>query len=375
MFNEIQEVVILAAGRSRRMEHLSDSLPKCLLPYRGERILERLIRQIKSQGIKKIVITTGYRADVMEKYFGNDPCIELIENKLYEEDVNIYSMDLALSKITGPCAIFEADTVMEDALVKYVLGSDFDGKSIWFTRGKFNEAQYGGILKADKCGNVTDVKIVAAYKSMYKSYEKLTGIMRVGPNEIDCFKSLVHKYAKSTLKQYYLNAWIENISMLPSQAANIEMFDFFSFNKPEEYYQVQNTEIGIMSEQSEVCTVEVAGLKHIEEHDESRVKELAEKIMRENQWTQPIIVEKKNHMVLDGQHRLEVAKALGFTKIPAILVDYNSVRVWTLRREYPVSQKKVFAKVKSGKVYPYKTVKHKFSFVLPEIAVALEKLK
>jgi len=375
MFNEIQEVVILAAGRSRRMEHLSNNQPKCLLPYKGERILERLIRQIKSQGIKKIVITTGYRADIMEKLFEEDPCIELIENKLYEEDVNIYSMDLALSKISGACAIFEADTIMEDSLVKYVLGSDFDRKSVWFTRGKFNEDQYGGILKADKFGNVIDVKIVSAYKSIYKSYEKLTGIMRVGPNEIDCFKSLVHKYAKSTLKQYYLNAWIENIGVLSSMAANIEMFDFFSFNKPEEYYQVQGTEIGSVGDQPEVQFVDISTLKHIEEYDEIRVQELKEKILNENEWTQPVIVERKMHMILDGQHRFEVAKALGFVRIPAIVVDYDSVKVWTLRREFPVSQRKVYAKVKAGEIYPYKTVKHKFNFVLPDTSFKLEELK
>lgn len=375
MLNEIQQVVILAAGRSRRMESLSDKMPKCLLPYKGERILERLIRQIKSQGIKKIVITTGYRADIMKKLFGDDECIELVENKLYEEDVNIYSMNLALSKIDGACAIFEADTVMEDSLVKYVLGSDFDGKSVWFTKGAFNESQYGGILKADKFGNVTDVKIVAAYKSAYKAYEKLTGIMRIGPNEIECFKSLVHKYAKSTLKQYYLNAWIENIGMLPSQAANVEMFNFFSFNKPEEYYQIQSTEIGVISEQPQITMVDVDTLKHIEDHDEARVQQLKEKILKDNCWTQPVIVENKDHLVLDGQHRFEVAKALGYKRVPAIVVDYNQVKVWTLRREYPVSQKKVFAKVKRGEVYPYKTVKHKFNFALPEISVSLDELK
>ena len=311
----------------------------------------------------------------MEKLFGKDPEIELVENKLYEEDVNIYSMDLALTKIHGACAIFEADTVMEDSLVKYVLGSDFDGKSVWFTRGKFNEAQYGGILKADKCGNVTDVRIVPAFKSTYKSYEKLTGIMRVGPGEIDCFKSLVHKYAKSTLKQYYLNAWIENIEMLPSQAANIEMFDFFSFNKPEEYYQVQSTEIGATGVQPEVEFVEVADLKHIEEYSADRAEELKRKILSDKYWTQPIIVEKKKHLVLDGQHRMEVALALGLARVPAIVVDYEAVKVWTLRREYPVSQKRVYAKVNSGAVYPYKTVKHKFNFEIPEISVSLDELK
>jgi len=375
MTNEIQQVIVLAAGRSRRMENLSNNLPKCLLPYQGERILERLIRQIKSQGVKKIVITTGYRANVMKKLFGNDPCIELVENKLYEEDVNIYSMHLALSRIDGPCAVFEADTVMEDALVKYVLGSDFDGKSIWFTRGKFNEAQYGGILKADKCGNVTDVRIVAAYKNAYKAYEKLTGLMRIGPNEINRFKSLVAKYAKSTLKQYYLNAWIENVSLLPSQAANVEMFEFFSFNKPEEYYQVQNTQIGTVTEAPEVVLIGTDGLQHIEDFDPVRVAELTATIEKEAKWTVPIIVEKKKKLVLDGQHRMEVAKALGLKCVPAILVEYNDVKVWTLRREHSVSQRKVFAKVNSGSYYPYKTVKHKFSFSIPEICIGLEELK
>ena len=375
MLNEINQVVILAAGRSRRMEHLSDNLPKCLLPYKGERILERLVRQIKSNGVGKIVITTGYRADVMKELFGNDPCIELVENKLYEEDVNIYSMNLALTKVDGPFVIFEADTIMEDDLVRYVLGSDFNGKSVWFTRGKFNETQYGGILKADRFGNVTDVKIVASYKDAYKHYEKLTGLMRIGPNEVDTFKSLIIKYAKATLKQYYLNAWIENNGILPSVAADISTFKFFSFNKPEEYYQVQSSEIDVLFDAPEVQLISVEGLHHIEEHEEARVKELEEKIRAEKRWTRPVIVEAKNKLILDGQHRYEVARSLKLKKIPAILVDYDSVKVWTLRREYPVSAAKVAAKVRRNEVYPYKTVKHKFPFEVPEIDIPLDTLK
>lgn len=45
--NEIRQVIILAAGRSRRMEKLSRRESMCLLPYKGERVLERLVRQIK----------------------------------------------------------------------------------------------------------------------------------------------------------------------------------------------------------------------------------------------------------------------------------------------------------------------------------------
>ncbi len=153
--NEIKEVILLAAGRSRRMEHLSNKEPKCLLYYENERILSRLVRQLKENGIKKIVITIGYKANVIREIFKDDASVVLVENKMYEEDVNIYSMKLALTQIDGSCAIFEADTIMEDALVKYVVGSDFEGKSVWFTRGKFKNTQYGAIAHSDKYGNIS----------------------------------------------------------------------------------------------------------------------------------------------------------------------------------------------------------------------------
>ncbi len=375
LLNEIREVVILAAGRSRRMENLSRKLPKCLLPYRGERIVQRLVRQIKACGVEKIVITIGYRADTMRKIFADDPQVVLVENKMYEEDVNINSMSLALSQISGPCAVFEADTIMEDSLVQYVLGSDFEGKSVWFTRGKFNETQYGGILRSDKYGNVNDVKIVPSWQQKYKSYTKLSGLMRVGPAEIELFTALVNKYARTTLKQYFLNAWIENIRLLPSMEADISAFKFFTFNKPDEYYQVQNAEVDEWIDAPNVENLHVKDLRHIEAFDEQRARTLQQKIVQEGVWTRPLIVEKKRHLVLDGQHRLECAQALGLAVVPCLPVDYDEVAVWSLRKEYRVSATAVRRKVQRGEIYPYKTVKHKFKFLVPELHIPLSELQ
>ncbi|WP_051212873.1 NTP transferase domain-containing protein [Butyrivibrio fibrisolvens] len=375
--NEIKQVVILAAGRSRRMEDLSNNEPKCLLPYKGERVIERLVRQLKQNNIHDIVITTGYRADLMSKLFIDDQDICLVENELYEEDVNIYSLYLAMNKINGPCVIFEADTILEDDLVKYVVGSDFEGKSVWFTRGKFMESQYGGILHSDEMGNIDDIKIVAAYHSTYKDYMKLTGVMRVGANELDLFKTLLGKYAKTTLKQYFLNAWIENLPMLPCIEADISMFDFFTFNKPEEYYQIQGKEIGYKCEAPNIELIPVNSLKHIEAFDEERVKKLQCEIEDCGIWKRPLIVEKNSNLVLDGQHRLEVAKHMNLEKVPALLVNYQDVKLWSLRKEIPVSAEIVRKKVlQDGDIFPYKTVKHKFQFLVQDdLEIKLEELR
>jgi choline kinase len=372
--NEIKEVIILAAGRSRRMEHLSHREPKCLLYYENERILSRLVRQLKENGIEKIVITIGYKANVIKEIFKNDAAVILVENTLYEEDVNIYSMKLALAHIIGPCAIFEADSIMEDALVKYVTGSDFEGKSVWFTRGKFKNTQYGAILNSDKLGNITDMKIVAAFQEKYKNYKKITGLMRVSNGEISLFKSLINMYAQNTIKQYYLIPWIEHLKSLSCIEMDISPFAFFTFNKPEEYYQVKNVKLDSLEEPLSVKLIETATMKNIEAYSDERVQELIDKIKIEKRWTVPVIIENKHHLVLDGQHRLEASKRMGIKKIPAITVNYSDVPVWTLRKEEKVSVKRVFDRALKGDIYPYKTVKHKFNFKIPQIDFSLDAL-
>jgi len=376
VLNEVRQVIILAAGRSRRMEKLSCKEPKCLLPYKGERVLERLVRQIEGNGVQQIYIVTGYCASKIAALFRDDPIVTTVENKLYEEDVNILSLSLAISRVDGPVAIFEADTVMEDALVKYVLGADFEGKSVWFTRGPFVESQYGGILKSNKYGQITDIRIVSSYHERYKSYSKLTGIMRVGGSELELFRALVNKYAKTSLKQYFLTAWIENLRLLPCWEADITPYQFYTFNRPEEYYQIQNTDMDAMQGGAEIQLVEVSQLHGIEEYSAARLETLLKEITGSGVWTVPIIVSKVTNLVLDGQHRLAAAKRLGLSRIPAVLVNYRDVAVWSLRKEICINYKRVEkAVLKEKTIYPYKTVKHKFPFEIPAIQIPLEELR
>lgn len=366
--NEINHVIILAAGRSRRMEHLSKQNPKCLLKYNDEIILLRLIRQIQECGVKKIIVTTGYRHKKLEELLCQEQYsgVETVYNDLYEEDVNIYSMKLALERVEDSCAIFEADAIMEDAMVKYVLGADFNGKSVWFTRGCFKASQYGGILKADSRRNVTAIKIQPVFEPKYKSWHKLTGVMRIHKNELNPFKMILDEYAKSTIKQYYLMPWIDHIFDLPSIYGDISPYSYYTFNKPEEYYQLQSINIDEVQPAGEVCYVDTDKLYGIEEFDSERVDILMKKIKSEKIWTVPIIVEKNNMLVLDGQHRLESAKRMNLKKIPALLVDYKDVNVWSLRAEEKVSKKMVIERALSYNIYPYKTVKHKFLFHVPD---------
>src|SRR5260370_41514042 len=65
------KAVILAAGKGTRMRELTNELPKPMLKVQGKPILEHIIAGLRSAGIADIFIVTGFRAEVIEGWFGD----------------------------------------------------------------------------------------------------------------------------------------------------------------------------------------------------------------------------------------------------------------------------------------------------------------
>ncbi len=65
------KAVILAAGKGTRMKELTNEVPKPMLRVQGKPILEQIVQGLLSAGIGEICIITGWRAEVIESYFGD----------------------------------------------------------------------------------------------------------------------------------------------------------------------------------------------------------------------------------------------------------------------------------------------------------------
>ena len=91
---------------------------------------------------------------------------------------------------------------------------------------------------------------------------------------------------------------------------------------------------------------------------------MKEKMLKKEIWEQPICIEKKYWLILDGHHRYNVAKQLGIKYIPCELFDYNDTNllVWSLRKDLEVTKEFVIDRAISNNIYPYKTAKHKFPY-------------
>ncbi len=65
--------VILAGGLGTRIQHLLPNVPKPMAPVAGRPCIEWLVRYLAGQGIRRILISTGYRAEVIEQHFATNP--------------------------------------------------------------------------------------------------------------------------------------------------------------------------------------------------------------------------------------------------------------------------------------------------------------
>lgn len=66
---DIDTAVIVAGGLGTRLRPLTEKTPKPLLPIHGKPILEHTIKNLKKHGIKNIILSIGYKAEQIQKYF------------------------------------------------------------------------------------------------------------------------------------------------------------------------------------------------------------------------------------------------------------------------------------------------------------------
>ncbi|MGI8534767.1 MAG: nucleotidyltransferase family protein [Candidatus Limnocylindrales bacterium] len=64
------QVFILAGGLGTRIRSVLGDVPKPMAAIGGRPFLEYLILQIRRAGLRRVIVCTGYRADVIERYFG-----------------------------------------------------------------------------------------------------------------------------------------------------------------------------------------------------------------------------------------------------------------------------------------------------------------
>jgi len=65
------QAVIMAGGLGTRLRPLTEELPKPMLPLDGKPLMEHMIEKLRQVGIRRVNITTRYKSERIEEYFGD----------------------------------------------------------------------------------------------------------------------------------------------------------------------------------------------------------------------------------------------------------------------------------------------------------------
>ena len=67
----IKEAIILAGGKGTRLKSLVADIPKPLAPINNIPFLTILIRYLKTQGIQRVILSVGYKWELIKNEYGN----------------------------------------------------------------------------------------------------------------------------------------------------------------------------------------------------------------------------------------------------------------------------------------------------------------
>lgn len=79
------DAVILVGGRGTRLRPLTIGTPKPMLPTANYPFLQHLLARIKAAGIEHVVLSTSFKAEVFEEYFGDGKDLGLDIEYVVEE--------------------------------------------------------------------------------------------------------------------------------------------------------------------------------------------------------------------------------------------------------------------------------------------------
>lgn len=198
------QAIILAAGLSKRLRPLTDSIPKCLLKVGEKTILEMTINNILKNGINDFVMVTGYRGHMIKEFIGNkypDLHIKFITNSDYENNNNSFSLWMTKDYISGNCILLDSDILFDYRIISKLLASEHKNCLAVNCNHKLSEEEIKVIVDS-----ANKILHIGKDPDPLKSKGESIGIERFSN---DFFKKLALVLERKVVKEHNVNEFYE----------------------------------------------------------------------------------------------------------------------------------------------------------------------
>ncbi|HNP61303.1 MAG TPA: nucleotidyltransferase family protein [Nitrospirales bacterium] len=121
----IRKAIVLAGGRGERLQSVVPDLPKPMAPVGGRPFLEYILDKIVDAGVTDVIISVGYKAEVIQEHFGR--AYRSLQIRYSRESYPLGTggaMALALKgEDSSPALVFNGDTLVD---------IDYSALMVWY---------------------------------------------------------------------------------------------------------------------------------------------------------------------------------------------------------------------------------------------------
>jgi D,D-heptose 1,7-bisphosphate phosphatase len=221
------EVIILAGGFGTRLQSVVKDVPKPMADISGKPFLEYLFKYLVQYNINHVVLSVGYRQEVIKKYFGSSYDNIKITYSCETEPLGTGgAIKQALKYIKDEvCFVLNGDTFFNINLNELVKHGRKNSKIIVALKGMLNINRYGSV-QIDQYGNIEHFKEKQFFKKAFIN----GGVYFLKKNIFESFKSNVFSFEK------YLE---ENFQILKAKGLCFNDKYFVDIGIPEDYKKAQ----------------------------------------------------------------------------------------------------------------------------------------
>lgn len=156
------QVIILAAGTGRRLQHITKDIPKSFLKIHGKPILEYTLDHLAEQNLTSIIIVVGYLGDLIIQKYGKQYKSLKIQY-VYSDDFaatgsgwSIFQTKLSWLLNPTDVLIIHADIFYDPSILEAVLFSTYP--NLVAVGDRFKKKSQDEILVLGKIAQVSSIK-------------------------------------------------------------------------------------------------------------------------------------------------------------------------------------------------------------------------
>lgn len=151
------QALILAAGMGNRLKEYTRDNTKCMVKVNGVSLIQRMLEELDTLLLKRVIIVTGYKADLLETYIrglGIKTPLVFVNNEIYDKTNNIYSLFLADKYLTeDDTLLLESDLIAEKGVIRGLAEDSRDSVALV---DKYDDWMDGTCLKINEKDEITD---------------------------------------------------------------------------------------------------------------------------------------------------------------------------------------------------------------------------